>query len=160
MKKLRFLFAVSVILLFVTNAYARESFSERLNNIVKIPQGAIKDISTKENFRQRASQMGDEMKIVHDFTPDGKTKIFVSADGDNAKGDGSIEKPYRDIQFALDKFSAMSYNEKLGGAVIYIREGNYSIPKTIELNARHSGADDAPLYITSYNNESVNLSSA
>ena len=160
MKKLRFLFAVSVILLFMTNAYARESFSERLNNIVKIPQGAIKDISTKENFRQRASQMGDEMKIVHDFTPDGKTKIFVSADGDNAKGDGSIEKPYRDIQFALDKFSAMSYNEKLGGAVIYIREGNYSIPKTIELNARHSGVDDAPLYITSYNNESVNLSSA
>ena len=120
MKKIRFIFVISLVLMCMTNVYAQESFSEVLSDIVKMPEGSIKNISTKENFKQRASQMGDEMKVIHDFVPEGKTKIFVCADGDNAKGDGSIEKPYKDIQFALDKVAAMSYNEKLGGTVIYI----------------------------------------
>ena len=160
MKKIRFIFVISLVLMCMTNVYAQESFSEVLSDIVKMPEGSIKNISTKENFKQRASQMGDEMKVIHDFVPEGKTKIFVCADGDNAKGDGSIEKPYKDIQFALDKVAAMSYNEKLGGTVIYIRGGNYSVPETIQINGRHSGTDDAPLYITSYNDESVHFSSA
>ena len=160
MKKIRFLLVLSLVLMCMSSVYANESFSEVLSDIVKIPQTPIKDISTKENFRQRASQMGDEMKIIHDFVPEGKTKIFVATDGDNLRGDGSIKKPYKDLQTALNRVAAMNYKEKLGGVVIYIRGGNYTVSDTIQLNGRHSGTDDAPLYITNYNDEDVHFSSA
>ena len=162
--KNRFIFLALIFAVLISatvSVSAAESFSQVLNDdIVLIPKGPVKDISTKENFRQRSTQMGTEMKVIQPFTPSGETEIYVSDDGKSFNADGSINNPYPTIEKALKQVERMTLAQKQKGVIIYLRGGNYKIKDVVEINAKHSGADNAPLYITNYKDEKVNISSA
>jgi hypothetical protein len=72
---------------------------------------------------------------------------FVSRDGDN-KNDGSLEKPWKTIQFAIDHVQP--------GDTIHIRAGIY--PEVIRIS--RSGTEKAPITLTSYALEEVVIDGA
>lgn len=142
-------FLLSVISMTVS---ASQNFGETLSSIVTVPETAIKNVGTKENFISRISQLPSENKVIMPFEVQGETKIYVSPTGQDSN-DGSIEKPLRTLKKALEKVTGLDYNAKKSGVVIYLRGGEYLIEETVKINGKHSGMDDAPLYIAAYPGE-------
>lgn len=68
---------------------------------------------------------------------------FVSVNGDDINGTGTIDKPFKSIQKGADMLKA--------GDTLYIREGVYDEVFTVKA----SGTADAPITIKNYNNEEV-----
>ncbi len=108
-----------------------------------------------EGFLQTVSEKPDEVTVLDRILPENfeksmETQIFVANDGDDTKGDGSKEKPYETINRALVDVS------NRGGAVIWLRGGHYS---PASLSEEHSGKENAPLFISAYQDEKVTVSS-
>lgn len=158
-------FSLNVFLLifllfaFSVTAGASQSFGEVLSNVVTIPENAVSQGSTKENFISKVSQLPSKNNVVMPFEVMGELKIYVSPTGLDSN-DGSIEKPLKTLKKALEKVAALNYSEKKGGVVIYLREGQYHIDKTLTINGKHSGLDDAPLYIAAYPGETPTFSTS
>ena len=142
-------FLLSVVSMTVS---ASQNFGETLSSIVTVPETAIKNVGTKENFISRISQLPSENKVIMPFEVQGETKIYVSPTGQDSN-DGSIEKPFKTLGKALEKVAGLNYSTKKGGVVVYLRGGQYHIDETVKINGRHSGMDDAPLYIAAYPGE-------
>ena len=141
-----------------TGAYA-ESFSQTLENFVTVPETMIEYKNPKENFEQRYNLVPREMKVVMPFEVKGETQFFVSPDG-NDFGKGTIDDPLKTVKAALKRIENLDYTVRSRGVVLYLRGGEYPIHECIELNGKHSGLDDAPLYISAYNKEEVTFSVA
>lgn len=156
MKK-KMIFKAAVLLLSAVMPAATvcaESFSKTLESFITIPDKLIEYKNPKENFFQRYRNEPREMKVVMPFEVSGNIQIFVSPDGSDA-ADGSIKKPLKTLSAALRKVERLTYDERAEGIVIYLRGGDYPTHKCIELNGRHSGLPDTPLYISAYNGEKV-----
>ena len=73
--------------------------------------------------------------------------IFVSPDGCNINGDGTIDRPYQSLDHAQSVVAP--------GQTVYFREGTYKIELT-DLGVIYSkGKPDAWITFTNYNNEKV-----
>ena len=82
-----------------------------------------------------------------------KKQVYVSGTSGDDKNLGTKESPYKTIEKAL---SAMKYQ---GGGVIWIEGGNYPLTETIAINDNHSGTAISPLFIKSYGDKEVALTS-
>ncbi len=87
---------------------------------------------------------------------DDKTVIYVATDGSDSN-DGSISKPFASLEKARDTIRELKKAGNLGagGAVVYIRGGEYLVQKTFELTAEDSGTKDAPVIYRNYPDEEV-----
>lgn len=152
--------AMFAVLLPVCSSYAA-GFADAINNLVYTLDGLVDYTNTnqKERFHQRMDEMPDEMRVILPFEITGETQIFVSNDGSDSN-DGSIEKPFKTLKRALKWVEKMDASVRKKGMVIYLREGAYRISETLVLNGKHSGAYDAPLYISAYNGEEVTITSS
>lgn len=82
-----------------------------------------------------------------------KKQIYVSnANGDD-NNNGTKASPYKTINKAVTQMK----NE--GGGVIWVEGGTYSLTETINITRYHSGTFIAPLFIKSYGDKAVTLTS-
>ena len=151
---------VFAALLPVYSSYA-EGFADTINGLVYSLEGIVDYTNTnsKERFHQRMDEMPDEMRVILPFEVMGDNQIFVSNNGSDTN-DGSIERPFKTVKRALKYIESVDANVRKKGMVIYLREGTYTITDALKMNGKHSGAYDAPLYISSYNNEKVTFTSS
>ena len=86
-----------------------------------------------------------------------KKTIFVSVDGSDETGDGSIGNPYRTPEKARDEVRKISLAQRasLNGITVYFREGIYKREKTFKLTKEDSGSESCPVTYRSYMNEKV-----
>ena len=86
------------------------------------------------------------------------TVLYVAVDGSDAN-DGSKDSPFATIKKARDEIRNLKKQGALGssGAVVYIRQGDYSILESIEFTAEDSGTENAPIVYRGYPDEKVNL---
>ena len=85
-----------------------------------------------------------------------KTILYVSLTGNDAN-DGSEENPFRTLVKARDAVREMKRQNTLapGGAVIYVREGEYNIQEELRLTEEDSGTEAAPIAYRNYPGEKV-----
>ncbi len=152
--------AIAVCALPIANAYA-EGFADTINNLVYTLDGVVdyNNTNSKERFHQRMDEMPDEIRVVLPFEVTGENCIFVSNDGSDSN-DGSFEKPFKTVKRALKWVENIDAAVRKKGMVIYLREGTYTITEALKMNGKHSGAYDAPLYISAYNGENVTFTSS
>lgn len=103
-----------------------------------------------EIFKQKVAELPEEINVIlpYEIVADGDA-LFVAKDGkdDNA---GDIAAPLATVNEALARLSGK-------GGKVFIREGSYTLEKTIDLGASHSGTDENPTCISAYNGEKVIL---
>ncbi len=87
-----------------------------------------------------------------------KTILYVAKDGKDSNA-GTIDKPFATIEKARDTIRALKKSGELapGGAVVYIRGGEYVITKGINFNAEDSGTEEAPIIYRNYPDEVVDF---
>lgn len=84
-------------------------------------------------------------------------EIFVSADGDDINGDGTIENPFNTPSRARDE--ARTYCSIIeGGVIIYFLEGEYVFNETFSLEDQDSGSENSPVMYCAYTGENVTFS--
>lgn len=152
--------AAAAVVLPLCSTYAA-GFADTINNLVYSLEGIVDYANTnqKERFHQRMDEMPDEMRVILPFEVTGENKVFVSNDGADSN-DGSFEKPFKTLKRALKWVENIDEAVRKKGMVIYLREGTYTVTDAIRMNGKHSGAYDAPLYISAYNNEKVTFTSS
>ncbi|UZR98862.1 right-handed parallel beta-helix repeat-containing protein [Chondrinema litorale] len=84
--------------------------------------------------------------------------IFVSNTQHTAQN-GSIEKPYQNLEQALNKVAELNQNLDRD-IIIYLRAGTYYLQNTITISNHIFNSENYSLTIAAYNNEEVILSGA
>ena len=116
----------------------------------------------KKRFEFFKNELPDEIPLYAPYQPDeiagSKIKIYVSNDGDDAGGNGTIENPYKTLQKAVDV--AENGKNKSGGITIYMRGGTYTAKDGINMGVGLSGTKENPTFISAYNGEEVTLTTA
>lgn len=84
--------------------------------------------------------------------------LYVSLNG-NDNGDGSISNPFATIEKAQETIRELKKNDEIGdkGAVVYLREGQYTLKSGIEFTEEDSGREGAPICYRAYPGEEVTL---
>ncbi len=154
-KKILWLIAAVIVILIPLSALAGQGANFDLG----FPQGfsSYVDGDAVENAKAVQDTLPKEMNVYTPSEPGGKIQIFVSNSG-NDKNSGTIDAPVKTLKQALSVLK--TYSDRSCGAVIWLREGSYTIDQTVEIPATLSGTKDAPLYISAYNNEKVSFMAA
>lgn len=84
--------------------------------------------------------------------------IYVAANG-NDSNEGTIDQPLKTLYGARDKIRSLKKQgiDAPKGYVVYVREGNYSFDKSLELTEEDSGTAAAPIVYRSYPGETATL---
>jgi hypothetical protein len=87
----------------------------------------------------------------------GHKEFYISPSGSD-KNNGSINSPFATIEKARDiiREDKLKYPET--SYTVYLREGIYSIFKTIKFDKRDIAKDDLPIIFCAYKNENVRIS--
>lgn len=103
-----------------------------------------------EIFRQKVAELPEEVNVISSYEIEAdSTALFVAKDG-NDSNTGAIDAPLATANEALARLSGK------GGKVL-IREGTYTLKKTVEVDASHSGTNENLTVISAYNGEKVTL---
>ena len=164
-KKLICVLSAAIMMAAAAVSASAQTFSEQLENFVYIPDELMTwDLdalgSQKDRFFKFLSLIPDEQNVIMPFEVTGEVKVFVSPDGNDATGDGSIENPYKSINRAVKDIKRLDYSTRTKGVILYLRGGDYNVSETISLDERFSGVKDVPVFISSYNGEEVRLSTS
>lgn len=127
-----------------------------LSNFYKPMQGATMD----KVYNALRKEYPDEIPVVMPREVKGETKVFVSPDGDDNRGDGSIENPFKTMKTALKAVRKMPFEKKAKGCVVYLRGGVYSLEESLQFSNADFGTKNAPLFISAYNGEEVTVTGA
>ncbi len=132
--------------------------------IVKVQDGLL-TAGTKEGSATITVTTADGSKqdsivvtVAKDAHVYGET-LYVSLDGNDATGDGSLENPYRSIEKAQLTIREMKANGGLptGGVLVFIREGKYEVLEGFVFTAEDSGTEESPIKYMAYPGEEVNF---
>ena len=96
-----------------------------------------------------------ETEVEKPVVGEGKA-IFVDMNA-TAGGDGSFEKPFKDIAAAK---AAAANSDKSEKVTVYIREGEYELINGLKFNSSDSGTKENPVTFCAYNGEKVVISGA
>ena len=103
---------------------------------------------------------GESWKTV--ITPPtyiGVLELFVATNGDDEKGDGSIEKPFATVGAARDVLRGMIADEllPLGEVYVSIRGGEYPVSASTTFSAADSAPDGTTIVYRSYHGETASF---
>ncbi len=85
-----------------------------------------------------------------------KKYLYVSLNGNDELGDGSIDNPFCSIERAKSEVRNLSKNQS-GDIIVYIRGGNYHIDEPIRFTPEDSGKNGYKIIYTAYNDEKVTI---
>jgi len=106
--------------------------------------------TVKDRFMQAKDEIGEEVPVVLPTVPVGYREVYVSTDGDDVYGDGSIENPYSTVEKAVQDI------ENLSGVAVYLRGGVYPYSAIGSISGKIQN-EDFPLYISAYPGENVTV---
>lgn len=107
-----------------------------------------------QRFNQAMDELPEEIPIANVFVPKSNVEYFVATDGDDANGTGTIEKPFKTLERAIDEIKSKSLS---ASHTVYLRGGEYY---ESGLTIDSAVADETnPLVIKAYNGEDVKISS-
>ncbi|MBE6695424.1 MAG: DUF1565 domain-containing protein [Ruminococcaceae bacterium] len=115
--------------------------------------------TTLERFFAAVDELPDEVTVLEPIrledypASDSKKQVYVSDANGNDNNSGTKESPYKTLGKALNTM------KNQGGGVIWVEGGDYSLTEGLIINASHSGTIFSPLFIKSYGNEDVTLTS-
>ncbi len=126
--------------------------SEATDEVVADTQEASSEDATDEENESETVVL-DNIEKVED-----KTILYVALDGNDSNA-GTINAPLASIAGARDKIRALKASNALGkgGAVVYVREGNYTMNEGVTFKAEDSGTKNAPIVYRNYPDEEVNF---
>ncbi len=82
--------------------------------------------------------------------------LYVSLDGDDTTGDGSIDQPYASIHKAQEVVRGMIANGMPeGGVITFVRGGTYEVLSGVEFTSADSGTEENPIKYMAYPGEEV-----
>lgn len=82
-----------------------------------------------------------------------QVSLYVSPTGSDANA-GSLDKPFATLERARDELRKLRAAGALTGpATVYLRGGNYPLPRTLKLEAQDSGTAQAPVSYRAYESE-------
>ena len=142
----------------INNEYAINiDFGDKLSKQEREGYEPLTQRTLWERYTKSKEELPEEVPVIGKFEVKGKTKLFVSNSGDDS-AEGTIDRPLKTIQKALDIVSRYKPSQKTDGVVIYIREGSYVFDKTLEITKEMCDTlENAGLIISSYNNEKVTI---
>ncbi len=129
-------------------------------NVVKVIDGLVTGVNygtaTVTATTMDGTNISDTVTVtVSPDKTDFDIELFVSLEGDDIMGDGSIENPYRTLERARDEIRTLNGLIPAKGAVVYFREGEYPITNTMEFNDQDSGVDGVHVVYSAYGDEQV-----
>ena len=164
--KRKFSQIISCVLVFVmvfscTSVFADEVLSDtdtaiQTEDIKTETEGdAIDDSVVSEETSEEVPRIIGSLEFEEEKD---KLILYVSADGSDTNV-GTIDKPLASIIGARDKIREVkkSGNMPEGGAVVYFREGTYSIKETVNFAKEDSGTQDARITYRNYPGEIVDF---
>ena len=86
--------------------------------------------------------------------------IFVSADGNDATGDGSLASPYATIEKAKAEVRTLLSSGLTQPVNVYLRGGTYYQTSSLVFRPEDSGTPSTPITYSAYQNEEVIISTA
>ncbi len=109
-----------------------------------------------DKFLQAVDELPEEVTVlprfdVNSYLVSNQTQLYVSPEGDDANA-GTIDAPLKTLNTALSRVRGT------GGAIIWVREGEYHLSSPVSINATHSGTAISPLIISAYGNETPTFS--
>ncbi len=149
-------FFSGILCIILVFSLAISGFANVASFDLSFPEGfkSTTDANVLDRLLARREELPERMPLYEVTEPCGEIQIFVSPTGSD-HGKGTIDSPFKTLQKAVSALS--SYDDRSGGAVIWLREGDYTFESTLTVPRSLSGTDDAPLYISAYNGEEVNI---
>lgn len=96
------------------------------------------------------TELSEPNSVAMDASDFDDLRYFVSLEGDDDMGLGTLEKPWQSIHKAL-----LSIPMDEDDATIIIRGGTYKIPYTLSFDAQRGGSEGKFFSVTAYQNEEV-----
>ncbi|MGQ7868141.1 right-handed parallel beta-helix repeat-containing protein [Sunxiuqinia sp. sy24] len=85
-----------------------------------------------------------------------QVEIFVATDGDNSRGDGSIENPFASLERARDEIRKLKKEGKAENSFhVNLREGIYFRTESFKLTEEDSGREGYSVVYSAYQDEDV-----
>ena len=114
--------------------------------------------STVDRFYLAVDELPEEVSVVspvllEDYAGTIKKQVYVSNANGSDDNNGSKNAPFKTIKKAV---SAM---KNANGGVIWVEGDTYELSETITIGGNHSGTVIAPLFIKSYGDKEVSLTS-
>jgi len=115
--------------------------------------------TTLERFFATADELPDEVTVLdlvelEDYPLVAhKKQVYVSGANGSDSNLGSKASPFKTIEKALNTM------KNQGGGVIWIEGGDYSLTEGLKIGAAHGGTALSPLFIKSYGDKDVTLTS-
>ena len=147
--------SVSVSPIYEDIADKKSNFSYQSNNesVATVNEyGIITAHSTGEATITATAGDGASASVPVTVNTPCNTFYYVSPDGNDATGDGSLEAPFATIEKARDTIRSLESIPD-GGITVYLRGGEYYVENTIEFTPEDSGEAGKPIVYASYPEE-------
>lgn len=86
--------------------------------------------------------------------------VYVSPKGSDYLGSGTVQAPYRTLPKVRSVLRDTYSERPAGGTTIWLREGEYELSSTLELNELDSGTAEQPITYRNYPNEQAVITTA
>lgn len=86
--------------------------------------------------------------------------VYVSPKGSDYLGAGTLQAPYRTLPKVRSVLRDTYAERPEGGTTVWLREGEYELSSTLELNELDSGTADRPVTYRNYPNEQAVITTA
>ncbi|MBO5099051.1 MAG: right-handed parallel beta-helix repeat-containing protein, partial [Clostridia bacterium] len=117
----------------------------------------IDGTTTKSQFESRVADLPTEIPLADLTEVKGEIELFISPNGSDSNS-GTKDKPFKTIERAVQEVGYLNtLKPQPEGIIVYLREGQYIVDKTINIDKTFSGTEEHPVFISSYNGEKVSL---
>lgn len=113
---------------------------------------AIAEEELPSSASNSASTSSDENTVTQN--------VYVSPKGSDLQGSGTLQAPYRTLPKIRSVLRDTYAERPAGGTTVWLREGEYELPATFELNELDSGTADRPITYRNYPNEQAVITTA
>lgn len=86
--------------------------------------------------------------------------VYISPKGSDLLGSGTLQAPYRTLPKVRSVLRDTYAERPAGGTTIWLREGEYELSSTLELNELDSGTAESPVTYRNYPNEQAVITTA
>ncbi|MFD1989415.1 right-handed parallel beta-helix repeat-containing protein [Paenibacillus nicotianae] len=113
-------------------------------------------VIAEENASPSASNSVSTLSDVPTVTQN----VYVSPKGSDYLGAGTFQAPYRTLPKVRSVLRDTYAERPEGGTTVWLREGEYELSSTLELNELDSGTADRPVTYRNYPNEQAVITTA
>ncbi|WP_458121668.1 right-handed parallel beta-helix repeat-containing protein [Paenibacillus sp. Z6-24] len=107
-----------------------------------------------------SSGINDPDSLQSELSPVTPMNIYVSPTGSDALNNGTLESPYRTLGKARSVVRDTYGQRPEGGVTVWLREGRYALPASLNLKEEDSGSPGSPVIYRSYPGEQAIVTTA